>query len=368
LIWCLFKVNASAPYGSFSDVIIKGAQVDENATIQISTIPGKIIVNAVSILYGDVTGNKKIDGLDGDLILRYVVGSLFLPDPTLPNFTKTVADVSANGAITSYDAALVYQYSVGLITTFPVQKNQEGVELITPFPVHKNQGFAKPAMISSSSKVAELTLVLVQNDKSQTMYELKGSNLSGYVAGEFIVSYNPQAVNMAIGETNSELRTGTGGIESKLDTTKRIVKIAMTVNDDIDVDTSVCLFRIKVPPVTTANPENALVLDSALLNEGKIRVRLATGAGNPWKYGSQNLSMLSEEVLMQSNAEMLINNPNRLPVTLRMFDIKGREIYSESFPPINYSIKIRFNKLPSGLYVSRVNLGNRSIVKPFVLQ
>jgi hypothetical protein len=63
---------------------------------------------------GDVSGNCTVSAYDASLILQHVVGLITLDDEQ-----KRRADVSGNGTISAYDAALVLQYTVGLITGFP---------------------------------------------------------------------------------------------------------------------------------------------------------------------------------------------------------------------------------------------------------
>jgi hypothetical protein len=63
---------------------------------------------------GDVSGNCIVSAYDASLILQHVVGLVTLGDEQ-----KIRADVSGNGTISAYDAALVLQYTVGLIIEFP---------------------------------------------------------------------------------------------------------------------------------------------------------------------------------------------------------------------------------------------------------
>ena len=73
------------------------------------------------IVLGDASGNGRVSALDASLILRYVVGSIILPDAVYPAFTAYVADVSGNGRITAFDASLILRYVVGLLDRFPVE-------------------------------------------------------------------------------------------------------------------------------------------------------------------------------------------------------------------------------------------------------
>lgn len=65
---------------------------------------------------GDVSGNGKVSAYDAALVLRHVVG---LEELTQDQIQR--ADVSGNGAITAYDAALILRYTVGLINKFPIE-------------------------------------------------------------------------------------------------------------------------------------------------------------------------------------------------------------------------------------------------------
>jgi len=101
-------VPEDAPYGAaevlnLSEVTINGSE----AAI------GDSAVHVVAYL-GDATGNQSYDSADGDCALRIAVGkdggfaAYRLLDPVI------VADVSANGRLSAYDAALVLQKASGM--------------------------------------------------------------------------------------------------------------------------------------------------------------------------------------------------------------------------------------------------------------
>ena len=69
---------------------------------------------------GDVSGDGNITAFDAALILQVVVGILNLGDTEY--LTLERADVTGNGVVSALDAALVLQYTVGLITEFPCQR------------------------------------------------------------------------------------------------------------------------------------------------------------------------------------------------------------------------------------------------------
>nr|NQU93935.1 T9SS type A sorting domain-containing protein [Bacteroidota bacterium] len=70
---------------------------------------------AIIPVSGDVSLNGKIQAYDAALVLQYAVGLITLNDRQLE-----AADVSDNGTVTAYDASLILQYVIGFINYFPV--------------------------------------------------------------------------------------------------------------------------------------------------------------------------------------------------------------------------------------------------------
>ena len=73
-----------------------------------------------SVIYGDVSGNDTVSAYDAVMVLQYVVGLI-----TLTDAQKEAADVSKNGAVTAYDSALILQYVVGLIPSFSTESEAD---------------------------------------------------------------------------------------------------------------------------------------------------------------------------------------------------------------------------------------------------
>lgn len=62
-------------------------------------------------LRGDVNGDGRIDPIDAALVLQFTAGML----PALPIFER--GDVNGDGTINAIDAALILQFTAGLLTT-----------------------------------------------------------------------------------------------------------------------------------------------------------------------------------------------------------------------------------------------------------
>jgi parallel beta-helix repeat protein len=106
--------------------------------------------------YGDVSGNGTISAYDASLILQHLVGLI-----TLTSEQQEIADVSDNGAISAYDAALILQYTVGLITKFPV----ETIDAPSLNPQTENKLLAEA--------IEQLEVVSLDKEQQQVLEQLK---------------------------------------------------------------------------------------------------------------------------------------------------------------------------------------------------
>ncbi|HAP34744.1 MAG TPA: hypothetical protein DCQ28_01935 [Bacteroidetes bacterium] len=86
----------------------------------------KIRVN----IYGDVSGNGGITAYDAALVLQN-----FVDTTMFTSLQKRIGDVSGNGEISALDASYLLQYSVGLISSFPggLGKQQQVQAILSAF-------------------------------------------------------------------------------------------------------------------------------------------------------------------------------------------------------------------------------------------
>ena len=84
----------------------------------LSTFPefGAFVLMKTSVSLGDVSADGIISAYDAALTARHAVDII---DTDFKN--AQAADVDGNGSITAYDAALIAQKAVGLIEKFPVE-------------------------------------------------------------------------------------------------------------------------------------------------------------------------------------------------------------------------------------------------------
>lgn len=226
---------------------LTGILADEGRVGAVSHTPGRIFVVSPSILYGDVTGDKAVDTTDARVILLHVVGKLALPSAAYPKFTLAVADVSGNGTITSYDAALVLQYGLGILDEFPVERKQ---------------------LAKRSAAGANLTLSPpVKVEGNTWRYRIQGSGLEGLIAGELGLQAGATIASIArVGSPIPGIR-----ISHRLDDTGQL-RIALAANRRI-ADGEVDFLEVDAIH-GNASSQPGLSFRSAWLNEGRL---VATG-------------------------------------------------------------------------------------------
>jgi hypothetical protein len=349
LVRCLFKMASPLANKAYTNLTLTNVSIDENGTLKPTVTNGKLIIDNPAILYGDVTGNKTVNVFDAQKILDYVVGSLKLPNATAPNFTTVVADVSGNGAVTSYDAALVFHYSVGLIKSFPVE-----------------QGIAKRLAKSSQAAAAQLFMIASPIQGTGTVaYDIVGSNLLGFIAGEFALSCDTNVVDVNNGDPTSPIRGAV--LRSTMDSQNSLLKLAITTNDDIDDNSQITLCRILLPLKAGGDPSAGLSLTRVLLNEGRISTNITSGGLASLSPGLKQNASQSHRISLANGRLLLIDNPANRNLSVSICDSRGRVVMGSSIRKAPRIVGIDIASLPAGLYICRIVDSQETCSRPFII-
>lgn len=326
LIRLKMKVLPGARTGASTMITLTHILADEGRIQAVSHVPGRIFVLSPTLLYGDVTGNKTVDTSDARVILLHVVGKLALPSPDYPNFTVAVADVSGNGEITSYDAALVLHYGLGIIDEFPVERKTLG----------KRSGAGAALTLSAPVKV----------EGNTWRYRIAGAGLEGLIAGELRLETSASVVSIArVGASIAGVRISHRFEAGRLD-------IALAANRRAPAGT---LDFLEVDAVH----ENGSVLPglswkSAWLNEGRLAV---TGMDSkplsidavtrPFASSAQGLQVA------QAGGKIRLSVPGALLRSVEIATPAGRRILSRRYETPMASVLLDRAGLPPGLLVLR---------------
>jgi hypothetical protein len=135
LLTVTFDIAAGAAAGATSPLTLTQSSLNEGE-IAVTVANGTFSV--LTLVYGDVTGNGAATSFDAAWVLNYVVNAALSPpnivpfriEESAPTWSATpvtaevafeVADVDADAALTAMDAALILQYDVALIVSFPAE-------------------------------------------------------------------------------------------------------------------------------------------------------------------------------------------------------------------------------------------------------
>ncbi len=117
LLSITFDISDAAPNEEVIDVGFLGATLNQGDP-EATTVNGSITVMQ-EVMYGDVSQNGGIEAFDAAMLLRYLTG-----DQELSDYQLMAAEVSGNEELTSLDAGLILSYRVGEIDQFPVEGGQ----------------------------------------------------------------------------------------------------------------------------------------------------------------------------------------------------------------------------------------------------
>lgn len=324
-----YRVREEARTGASTMLTLARLSADEGRRAALTHGPGRIFVISPDVLYGDVTGDGEVDIADAQGILRHVVGDLSLPDPRFPNFTVAVADVSGNGEITGYDAALVLQWGLGVISEFPA--------------AHK--GLAKS---TGRAAAARLTLQAPEPvpETGTLRYRLTGASLSGFIGGELTFEAGSGLASVArVAALHPGLR-----VTHRWNAAARRLEVAFAGNRGLK-DPEAVLLEVEVTPTPGAVP--SLSLDAAVLNEGaveagsllneRVESRAAAGAG-PRK-GVLAVALGNAWRIALAEGPM---------AALEAYDARGSRILVRRFQPVVTEAVLARDDLPVGLVHLRV--------------
>ena len=287
------------------------------------------------LLLGDVTGNGDITAYDAAVILRYLVDKEDLTDEQL-----AAADVSGNGEVSAYDAAKILQFVVGLIDKLGPEEGAPSMRL-------KSRTVSLPSL---KARPGERISVPILVDDPE-----------GIISGEISLKFNGEALRF-IG-----VRSGFK-LESKVDGDR--LKLAFAGSK---AGGSKALAHIEFEVTNDAFDYAELKLEEVRLNEG-VEVKLLDG----------------KVELIPRQTELLQNYPNpfnletwipfRLSeggeVVIRIYDVRGRLVreldlgYMEAGSYTGKNRAARWDgrnekgeKVASGVYVYQLRVGRHTLVR-----
>lgn len=298
---------------------------------------------AVEAFYDEEVPPLVITPFDASITARYAL-SLY----SLTNAQQKAADVDGNNLATVFDAALMAQYSVGLIDSFPAGKWIIDPPLVNYTLVSNlgNQNYALSAVgdpsgnwVSPVPPTIKQSIRKPQDSKSQLVYiPIKATE--PFYSYLLDVEYNPQKLTYIGLEKDNKLdnfqettnsysgriRVGAYGINPvNIDGTA--IRLVFQANNyglaDLEVT---CLFDEKIGVITDVE-ENML----------------------PLSYLSQN-----QPNPFSATTHIGFGTDRKQQLRIELYDIQGRfikELINAQYSPGSYSLQLNTDELGSGLYL-----------------
>lgn len=320
------RVRAGVTEGKSSVLRLSGIKLDEAGLADPSHLTGRLVVGRPARIRGDVDGDDQVDLKDALRILEYVVGRYVPPASYLPGFLAD-SDVSGNGTVSSYDAALVFQYAVGLIQVFPADR-------------------ANAPKAASPAVSAGFSVGLPALSGNGHRYRVSGRNLNELRAAE---------IAFAVGDPVDSITSVTSSLPTarvawRYDAARRRLLVSLSVSDPV-ASTSVDFLEIEAAHAGNRS-DGGLLMVSAYLNEGSLK-----GSS----FISQPLSLAdgpepagrAARLAFQGRDLVIALVPGR-PASVALFDTRGRRIAGRDYTSAPGRFTLSRASLPKGLGWLRV--------------
>ena len=288
--------------------------------------------------YGDVSENGAVTAFDAALIFDYLLGRIALTPVQLRK-----AEMSADGTVTALDASLVLQFVVGRIDSFPV-------EFASP-PVYPAAGeLVLPSMPGAPGDTVKMPVAL--------------ANGEGIYSGSFLFEYDRNALDLLGLEAGNAL--GDALLDAEFTSGEAAVQFAAAdvIAASGTLLEAVFLVREGAPPITHLrlrdvrfNEESAV----AVGDSGQIVLSTTDLTGR---------AALPRQLLLHKNypnpfnpvSTLQYDLPQRAFVRLVIYDLRGREVSTlvdarvgPGYHRVTWNSRNEDGReLPSGIYIARL--------------
>jgi len=233
-----------------------GTSVQELVTTSVNYTPWKS-TGSVNPLMGDVSQNGLVQGYDAALVLQYVVNLI-----GFNSAQQTVADVSGVSGISAYDASLIAQYVVGSIQSFPTEQSKAHTTAIS-----------NPVLTLGSS--------IVSNGQEVSI-PVSLTNVSGMYSTDIKIKYDPAYLQL----TQLTNMMAEMNLAYNNDSINGILNIAMAGINPLQSDTVIVMLSfhtslpIGITTTTSLNVMNFLANENNMTNDAVNGSVCITGNAN----------------------------------------------------------------------------------------
>jgi PKD repeat protein len=303
-------------------------------------------------VYGDVSQDGKVSAYDAALVLQATVGLI-----TLTPEQEELADVSGNETVSAYDASLILQRVVGLIQKFP-----------------RENGDAAP-VLATTIKNYEVTLTASNSNPTGTKVTVSISidDAKGIFSGEFTLDYDSKSLKLiAVSATDLSkeaslvYHAANGQAKLSLARDKNFSGGGNLVNLEFEV--------LKDAPGKIMNP---FTLSKVKLNEGTnvtvvnslveilpLRTCLLQNYPNPFNPDT----WLPFQLAQDASVAISIYNANGQLIRNILLGRKEAGVYTTKDKAAHWDGRNSFGeKVASGVYYYTIQVGNFTATRKMVI-
>ncbi|HID92941.1 MAG TPA: T9SS type A sorting domain-containing protein [bacterium (Candidatus Stahlbacteria)] len=404
-----YYFNGAPIDSALASISLQVTKTDINGYYIFSNLSDRQQNYTVTLDRTNPTWDEAVSSYDASYVMHHVAGHI-----NLDEVQQIAADVSGNGLISSYDAALILQYTAQAIEHFPV-----GDWTFTPESRNysslsgnlTNQDYygilygdvsgnwnnpnstLKGGNINSNDKLSALlpatttALVAVPNvtgvpDNSVTV-PINISDASNIVAADIILTYNPNVLT----PNDVSVTSFTSNYLIAYKVSDGQVRIALAGTNPLSGDGSLINITFDVSNTAYTSSSSPLTLARVELNEGNIPCKISSGTFTIVTAGIADNSLSTPDKFV-----LLGNSPNPFDqltvirysigsceqlstVSLRIFDLTGRLIralVNESQKPGSYKVvwdgrDAAGRELPNGIYFCQLQATNYVNTKKIML-
>lgn len=301
---------------------------------------------------GDVSMNGEVKPFDASLILQHAVSIITLTDKQ-----KGVADVSGNNIISSYDASLILQFSVGLISKFD------------PEPLG-----TKAATISDYASISFPDLIS-EPVKKTFQIPVTVSTAQGIKALDMKYTINKDHIKFL--RINKDKLPAGIAVESWFNDKNGEIAISMASAYDLKLIDQQLVFEFEFKD--SGISQSQFNLTNAMANDHILTESLgyATITSKTGITGMDNLSVNGEPFIYTDqdgiHTQFELVRPNR-DLFLQVVDMAGRTIYKRTLNNLSsgqQSITLPyadFNKPGRGIYILNLRTDDFSYSKKLLIK
>jgi parallel beta-helix repeat protein len=299
-------------------------------------------------IMGDVSLNGSVQAYDASLVLQSVVSLI-----TLNTLQKTVADVSGDGNVTSFDASLILQNVAGINSAFPAEMKSPGV---------KNEVILSYGNVSKSADQMFTIPVNIENGNRSMALDI-ATTYDGAVLEPVSVTSGKDIPNNLfvynIDKTNGKILIGIAGTEN------------------LSNQAEVANINFRIVSNTSSNTVTTLGINQFKANETDYTLSaiakviqisdLASGI-NTVSTDRAKLSVYPNPLKSNSKVHFTVEKSGT-NVTISLFDITGKQVdvlVNGMQSAGSYSIDL--NKMNRGIYLLKMISGNDTQIQKVIVE